>query len=769
MNDAGQQKLLEQSAEDLWVAESRLGAVLHADSYLAHGVEDRDDLILWLSRDSLKTEEQEMFLGHAEGLVSVCEIDEIEYGVESQGRGFVVIRNGSTQGVLAGALSPITARNRFLMCLAIVSRIHDSGVACGNISDSSFSVDSFAVVRFVGLLGGYRDPQPTMISPELLRFIKPGDATPGEPSTAADVYALAVLGLMLFGVSIPLGAVDPARIDEYLKSVPAGAPSWVVSVLGVLVREPERGFCSDASAVIHAIAGRDAEWLEGLKQDDPTKLQGSRDEKALTLFEIQKLLGLQKGSDGRNKDIARQKRFILAAVAGFIACVAGLLSIDKAGQLGYLPRGKWGFEAANEETAMPLSAVMRSLGRLRGGGVHSLGSHPGGAGTALETHAKKSGAVTEGLQQGGVESGEAVGSLAEVNMAHDEELLSHISEGSVAPDEHPLVFELYDKLNQQSKALIAKAYVKSGGESERLFKDFLQKRSQRSALVGQSHPNEISTDAWFLASELRLTRQVAQEWGRAGALSPDELWWLAEILAKKRAPLFGYIAQEMVKRGIVPEPRAIFLGVAAEANETSGVPYEVLFRLTRDEPNLADVGVFTSWSGAESSRALFGVVLSSSQPEVIQGALSSLVDKPGTSELVRSVLEFLNAREDSQAVTLAPLIGALGLLGTTTEAVLENGLENLRTYPDKAEILTILLNNGSTELALEVLRVFGSEIHPGSIIPLLSRSEPRIKRAVIPLLSDVRVASLKASIREYYEAESDPELRRLFEQHLFTP
>jgi hypothetical protein len=58
-------------------------------------------------------------------------------------------------------------------------------------------------------------------------------------------------------------------------------------------------------------------------------------------------------------------------------------------------------------------------------------------------------------------------------------------------------------------------------------------------------------------------------------------------------------------------------------------------------------------------------------------------------------------------------------------------------------------------------------MHPDMLIHLLDRPEASIRRAVIPFLKEAKLASSKARIREKYELEQDPEVRRLFEVEIY--
>jgi hypothetical protein len=286
-------------------------------------------------------------------------------------------------------------------------------------------------------------------------------------------------------------------------------------------------------------------------------------------------------------------------------------------------------------------------------------------------------------------------------------------------------------------------------------------------LVAKGAPEHVSTDALFLVVESRLSDAAINAWGRGEKLSDQELLWLAQVFAKKRSTLFPFVARIIIAHGIVEFPQSVFLNLAATLDAGSGALYEALFNLSKKPANISEVNFLCNCDDPAASQALYGVLLSSTEPEVVKGAMTSLLNKPGVPELVRLVIESILSGGEQSQVSLAPLVGSLGMVEAVGHKQLLLGVQALGADATKDLLLPILLEKGSVQVVGAVLEGLGLEIHPDRLIQLLERGEPQIRKSVVPFLKGVSIASSKTRIREYYEAEKDPDVRRVFESELY--
>ncbi len=762
MGDGKEQNLQPQSVKELWNIDWKIGSVLQGDCYRAVGVQDKDDVVIWVSRDGLSQANQELFLSHVEGLLSVREWVEVDYGIDADSRAFVVLGQASTKSIDFDAPSSITLRNRFLMSVVLIAQLHEAGVACGNITLGSFVVDSLSKVQFVGFLGGYAGQVTSSVPLDMRACLVPEEEPSATPSVAADAYSLAVMGLALYGAQFPPTTIDVKHIDEYLEKVRPDAPPWVLSVLATIVRESSRKLCRDANDMLRLIAAKDADYLVSLREKRGKDSSDIEDEKPLSLDEIRELFITAEQLRKRRIDSILQSKIVRRAVAGVVG-VAGIvfIAVQAAEVRDLIPQAS-SLKRTDKAGRQAMTEVAGALVMLRGMEA------PQGAGSSAsrnKVNEESPAGGSAGLS--GAEGNAEPEPPKKIRIEPDNVLLAHVSSGAISVQDREAVLSLYPQVDDQSKVLLALAFIRAGGEAEKLFRGILEKQVQPSVLANPSTPPQLSTDALFLAAEMRLSRDAVTLWGREDRLSEQEVLWLGQSYAKKRSPAFPYLAKVIVERDLVSWPHSIFLEVAAQAEDSRAVPYEALFRSAREGATNADTSVITAWSDPLSTRALLAVLASSKDPEVADSALNGIMTKPGLDDVLRAVLEALSAVESRSGARFAKLVSGVGLADSCPGGALEQGLEELRGDPSQEAVLGGLLAKAPPKVIGAVLRVYGRDIHPDTLIHLLDRPEAAIRKDVIPFLKEVRIASSKRRIREKYEMEQNSEVRVVFEAELY--
>jgi hypothetical protein len=738
MDQIKEPSLLQQPARDLWKLEDQLGIVLQGDCYRAERYEGKDDAVLWLSRKSLSQEQQAQFTAHVERLKSVRNWGEIECGVDAEQHGFVAIKHGATKSIQFDAPGMIAARNRFLMCVTLISQMHDAGITCGNITPGSFAVDSFDVVQFIGFMGGYAEKMISTIPLEIKPFLCADEQRGAAPSARADVYALAVIGLGLFGAQFPPAMISAQQMDNYVEQLSPTAPPWALSVLSTIIREPKQRLCANASELLRAISAQDAQYITDLKREMAHRRADRDEDQPLSIEEIRQIYAtsehLRRSSISAilHSNVFKAAAFGVFGFTVLTVVVAYMSPLQNMLPAWVRPRANIGDVVATATEVKDALATLKRLGDVEG--------QPG----AEESLPRN---VT--IEPGSV-------------------ILTNLERGEFSPEERSTLYGLYGELDTQSKTRIATTTVKVGSDIEREFREMLIKQLQRSALIERPALEKLSTDALFLAVESRLSKEAVQVWGRLDAVSNDELLWLLKVHARKRAPVSSALANAIVSRRIAAREKAVFFKVAADAGEGSGAPYEVLFRGGTDGVTASDVQVLSDWSDPLAARALYAVLLSTADPEISARAMAQLVSKSGVTGFVSASLDVLYSGENYSTAQAGKLIGALGLADEIDEDFLNQGFESLRGSPMQGPVLEVVLPKGSPRVVEAALRVFGKDIHPAVFTALLDRPEPEIRRAAIPFLKEVRIASLRTRIRERYEAETDPEVRRVFEAELYS-
>lgn len=755
---------LSRPAKEVWTFDWKVGSVLQGDCYRAERTADKDDVVIWLSREPLSGEQLDQFRAHVERLDSIRDWGDIECGIDSERRGFVALAHGSTKKIDFDQPGTIDLRNRFLTCVILVSQIHARGVGCGNITSGSFAIDSLGDIRFIGFLGGYGEKMSASVPLDIRVFSLLGDGIVGAPSVAADVYALAVMGLELFGAQFPPASINPRHMEEYIAKVRVDAPPWVLSVLATIVREPNRSFCKDAEELIRALEKSDTEYLRTIARKTNEGAQDDRVGVPITIDQIrEKYVSAEELRKRRIAAIA-SSRYLKSGVVAFCAAVIISLFLSQLDTIQGLVPGTRALKRDREGKGNAATDVANALSLLR-----QADAPKGVGGRPARSAAISSGNIVETghgstQEQGGIVETETSSKL---HLEPDNLILTGVVNRTVTSEEMSSILVLYDQLDDGSKARLAVAFVKAGGESERLFRDLLEKKTPRVLTAVTTRTKPLSTDALFLVAESRITPEVAQEWGRGQELSNDEVLWLAQVHARKRSLVTPFVAKLVLDRQVVPWPRSVFFQAMAQASERSGTPYEALIRGAWEEMRAADVHLILSWDDPLSTRVLYATLLLSSDAEILRTVMSGLLSKPLVEDALRIILEACVADGTESYENYAKIIGALGVADANSDAVLKDVLPRIRGDSKQDVIVSTLLEKGSISAIEIVLTDYGQSLHPDNLIDLLSRPETRVRKAVIPLLKGVRISSSRALIRERYDAEQDPEVRRLFERELF--
>jgi hypothetical protein len=173
------------------------------------------------------------------------------------------------------------------------------------------------------------------------------------------------------------------------------------------------------------------------------------------------------------------------------------------------------------------------------------------------------------------------------------------------------------------------------------------------------------------------------------------------------------------------------------------------------------------WNDPLAIKALYAVSLSTRDTPLLTRAVTGLVLQPVFDQSPRPVLDLLRNSQEVELWRYSKIIGGLGLNTEEADPFLVEGLRDLKDEPSFGAIVTALIDNGSALAVEALLRVHGGDVHPDRLIKLLGHPDLSVRRDVIPFLRQVRITSSKEKIRDFYDRENDPEVRRLYESELF--
>lgn len=78
----------------------------------------------------------------------------------------------------------------------------------------------------------------------------------------------------------------------------------------------------------------------------------------------------------------------------------------------------------------------------------------------------------------------------------------------------------------------------------------------------------------------------------------------------------------------------------------------------------------------------------------------------------------------------------------------------------------MLVEQGSSELIQRVLDAAGAAVHPDNLIGVLEHEDPAVRKAVIPRLKNLPLASSRARVQKMYSLERDPAVLELYRNEL---
>jgi hypothetical protein len=278
---------------------------------------------------------------------------------------------------------------------------------------------------------------------------------------------------------------------------------------------------------------------------------------------------------------------------------------------------------------------------------------------------------------------------------------------------------------------------------------------------------KVSIPALIFAIDLRDELPMPAQATFAARISKDELWWLLSLHAKKRAIKITKTAEVAIASAIASWPQRIFLELIKRSDSSTNPPYEGLVRAAREGPTVGDVEDFGAWYSPLGELALYGVLVSSQDRDRLQGAIEGLLGTPMSSErAMASFIEALRTNESTVIVEYSRLIGAIGLNRELPADVFAGFFTREALSKLNSAAQRVLIEKSSSGIVQSFLGTAGADIHPDTLIMLLEHEDPEVRKAVIPLLKNLPLASSRDRVQKMYSLERDQSVVQLYQQEL---
>lgn len=805
---------------DTYSLDWKFGANSVADGYRAYDKVNKRHCSLWITREPLSDELRARFFEHIRDLRKGGLERISKYGCDIDGIGYVALPVLAAKRLDYDAPAAAVKARRFLLAILKVEAFHLQGIICGNLCTDSFMLDSEEQLHFVGYAGGSLEKQSIELAREYQTFIPSEVLETDQVSQGADVYALAVIGLKLFGATFPAGEIDRAELPAYLKTLDPKAPLWLHAVLPrVLSCKPEQRY-KDASQLLAAISLQleSQRQLTAEHQDSDTSSHDLKEEAQIVRSLLRGFIRRQ----AKIRKLLQSPIFVITSACAIMGMLIGISWVigttlsrkshgvsdnEKAGLLSsggiLLDAREYGGQGSSMTTT--LGKGLRSLlgkeeykpddlnlGMLKGAeGV----AEPSGQQVALSAQAAGTGVVTTELpassdntvssaltrpsvrwtaqlaraQQAGFSHAvEVLGYL--VNTPHTihpsdiDSLLNVLTPNLTKEERRDLVLS-YERVDADLSYMLAAALTLDLADPV-LFRELLARAAQKQIGVNRSAEDQISTLAFMSAIPSAREFFLDDVATDASALSKDDVWWVLETLIAQRAEQLQYFARSDRMNQLIDGPRRLYLKGIAQAVDLQGVPIAALLKSARSSPDVADVQQFAQWYDPASVQILLTTLLVSSEPQVLSSALDSLATKSTENSSLDAALAYVNSNLTSLRVYYARFIGGVGLVNSLSVEERRAAFSTIAGKPQTSQLCKIMLQKGDAALATAILDRFGQAMNPVLLVDLLKHPDKGVRLQIIPYVKSVSLSSSWQQVVDAYLTEADAEVKARYESEI---
>lgn len=796
---------------DSYSLDWKFGANSIADGYQAYDKANKRHCALWITRERLSDTDRLNFYEHTRSLRKGGLERISRYGCDIDGVGYVALPILAVKSLDYDTPDAHEKARRLLLSILKVEAFHLQGLVCGNICVDSFMVDSDNKVHFVGYAGGDLEKKARDIPAQYQTFIPPEEVSSDQSSQVTDVYALAVMGLTLFGATFPDGVISPDSLPEYLKTLDPKAPLWLHAVLPRAIScRPEQRYKS-ASELLAAITVQ-AERQRAVPSEDQDLRSVAHD----TRGEADIILQLPRGAvrlRSQIRGLLNSPRFIIGVTSALLGVMLGAAWLVSSRVTGATHSGSESERVrllsgeglthdvlgSGEQKSGSLGDNLRAL--LSGSEYRQADSNPGSPGvvgtssTSPRPENIVSGTASSDNSAGEIEPSPPVVMTIEdqwrarleqsqrAGFRHTADVLGYLinTPNTIRPSDIDRLLEVlganstkekrrdlvisYESVDPDLSYMVAAALTLDLAEPG-LFRDLLTRGALKQIGVSRAPVDSISTAA--LIASIPSSREFFLEDISSGtvAISDDEVWWLLETLILQRAEQLRRftLSGRMSKMKI--GARRFFLQSIAQGADIEGAPIGALLKNLREGPDVTDVQKYSQWYDSTSVQVLLATLLVSSDPEVVQNAFDALANKSTGNPSVDKAIAYIRANADSVRVYYGSFIGGVGLVDSLNQEEVQSAFSSVRGKPQVSKLCTILLQKGSPTLVSAILETLGDTINPALLVDLLRHPDKSVRLRIIPFVKNVSLATSWQQVIDAYVTEPDPEVKARYESEI---
>lgn len=797
-----------QLAEE-YVIESHLLATRSADAYRALDRARGRPLCLWMLRHPLakKSRAVERFVERmrAFGSVNPAPVEVLRCGIDAAGVAFAVVPSLDGHAVVGGNLEVHEAERRFVSCVRLIERLHASGLVCGDLCGHSFWVDRNGDVRFVGLMGSFdAEAVATAMMPprDAIPFLAPEQRSGGGIEPATDVFALGVLGHLLFTGRYPFGegpaalagVVDPAQLAPVASYV-AAPPAWVDEVLaGCLAPDPAARF-PNAGAIARAISEvtrriQAAERAPTRKRTEGPLTAAPLPGSGATVPVHAEVFA--PAAAPAPSPVARLGGRISPMRIALIALLVGVVSVLTVQWLAYQKQVRGGGRdelaihreaVTNPELRQAIDIIGQSQGALAEQAAQLekfVNSDDLIAHDFLVTSAKsaKNDELRLLSERAALDRARRLGLMRSTEQVR--QWLRGVK-GGVLPAVYEPVLRLLDPMVpvDASAGLLRQTYAADPTFALKLGAALAidtgrldEYQPVLGQLVGDAlkieDPTPRAALSLILASEplaLLFSDDVIQ---RREQIPDADIVWLLKVLADRNDSNLRAIANLAIERSTLPPIPTTFLTLVRDRPELPVETLSALIRAAAGTLRSEDVGAFGRWYDVDAERVLLSLCALDMVPELLQEIFDTLAGKSLTIEPSAALVEWVRRNAWDNRLVFARPIGILGNVEAFSEADLEGALVALERASAGSDLVDVLLEATHPRIARLVVKRYAGKLGLGGLINLLGNPDKEVRLTAIRALKDYNDIGALKFIIDAYERERDPEVRAVYRDNFWV-
>lgn len=788
---------------DYFVIETHVLSTRSANAYKAVDRSRNAPICLWMLRFPLAVN-SDAVKRYLERMRTIDQVDPaptdmLAYGVDAQGVAFALYPPLDGHICTAGNIEAAEAERRFMSCLQMVARLHESRVVCGDLCASSFWTKRDGSIRFLGTMGSFDvEAAATAMAPpvDTLPYLAP-EQRAGSVGPASDVFALGVLGYYLFTRSYPYGEgmellaspFDNSRVKQVSELIHS-PPVWVNEVLfrcidpdptaryqsarevlNAISEVKERAYAQDSVPVVSKPAVSPASLLQSEEKQDtfhaPQVVESSADSstgrslrRLITVLVL--LVGVGLGGyvgillfgeeEKKVNRLHQELSYHLEAVTDQkLKDAINVISIEKANI---------------SEKQAKLESVVKSDDPL---------AHEILVKSASEAESENMRALSE---QAIIRRARRLGLLRSAEQVRQ---WLRTVQGAVPPADYVPLLRCLDKtlpLKDRSVAL-RRAYASNPRVALRLAVALAMDLDQVdeyqpliAQLVGDSLAIE-DADKYSTLSLVLAQTDLALVFGedviqRRDQIPDGDILWLLGILANRNDINVRAIASMAVDRGLLPPVRAVFLGIIRDRGDLRTDILNTLIRAAAGVLRQEDVRHLGRWYDSEAERVLLAICADYTEAELLRDVFDTLLARSLTIEPSASLVAWVKENYWDKRSEFASAVGVLAYLDKVNKEDIDRVFSSFDKYVKDTDLIDILLDTDHPLITMEVVRRYSTLLGLGTLLDLLEANDPEVRISAVNALKGYNDIGALKLIIDHYEDERDEKVRAVYKENFWV-